>query len=353
MHRSRSGSCRLAASDGTLASDQPSPYADGAGPVLVRSGRIERVFVVRETVMEHLREQAAVLALTACTKGDWYKTASLIEEAGSALRIVDGQIEDLDWFDHVEVRALGEQVTAELMDRYLDLIRGLDGRGISLVTVLDDGYPENLRHVFNRPPFLFTRGELTKADERAIAVVGTRSASEDGLKQARRLAQQLVHQGFTVVSGLARGIDSAAHAGALDTGGRTIAVFGTGIHRIYPPEHRDLARRILTRGAHVSQFWPDAPPAKFTFPMRNAVTSGMALGTVVVEAHGRSGARLQARICLEHGKRLFLARSLVLHEPWAQSYAEHPATTVIDSVDDVLDVVTTMVAAPPAQLTLG
>jgi DNA processing protein len=303
--------------------------------------------------MEDPRERAAVLALAARTRGDWYRTASLIEEAGSALRIVEGRIEELDWFNHDEVRALGEQVSVDLLDHYLDLIQSLEGRGVRLLTVLDDEYPENLRHVFNRPPFLFVRGELTEADERALAVVGTRTASQDGLTQARRLAIQLVHHGFTVVSGLARGIDGAAHAAALDAGGRTVAVFGTGIDRVYPPEHGDLARRILARGAHVSQFWPDAPPARFTFPMRNVVTSGMALGTVVIEAHGRSGARLQARICLEHGKRLFLVRSLVLQEEWAQSYAEHPATTVIDSVDDVLDAVTTLVAPPPAQLTLG
>jgi DNA processing protein len=303
--------------------------------------------------MEHLREQAAVLALAARTKGEWYKTASLIEEAGSALRIVEGRIDELDWFDHTEVKALGQQVSAELLDHYLDLIQGLEGRGVRLVTVLDDGYPENLRHVFNRPPFLFTRGELTEPDERAIAVVGTRAASQDGLEQARRLATQLVGQGFTVISGLARGIDGAAHAAAFEAGGRTVAVFGTGIDRVYPPEHGHLAQRILDRGAHVSQFWPDAPPTKFSFPMRNVVTSGMALGTVVIEAHGRSGARLQARICLEHGKRLFLVRSLVLQESWAQSYAEHPATTVIDSVDDVIDALTTLMVPPPAQLTLG
>jgi DNA processing protein len=303
--------------------------------------------------MERLREQAAVLALTAETKGEWYKTASLIEEAGSALRIVEGRIKELDWFDHAEVKALGEQVGKELLDHYLQLIKVLEGRGVRLLTVLDEGYPENLRHVFNRPPFLFVRGELTHADERAIAVVGTRTASQDGLAEAKRLGAQLVREGFTVVSGLARGIDGAAHAAALDAGGRTVAVLGTGISRIYPPEHEGLAKHILERGAHVSQFWPDAPPTRYNFPLRNVVTSGLALGTVVVEAHGRSGARLQARICLEHGKRLFLVRSLVLQEAWAQSYAKHPATTVIDSVDDVLEAVTTLVAPPPAQLTLG
>jgi DNA processing protein len=302
--------------------------------------------------MNREREQAAVLALAAQTKGEWYKTAALIEEAGSALRIVEGQTGDIDWFDRSTLEALGSRVTEDLVDGFVELIAEQARSGVQLVTVLDAGYPENLRHVFNRPPFLFIRGHLEPADDRAFAIVGTRSASEDGLDQARRIAEELASREITVVSGLARGIDGAAHEAALAAGGRTIAVFGTGIDRVYPPEHKDLAQRILDRGAHVSQFWPDAPPAKFTFPMRNVVTSGMALGTVVVEAHGRSGARMQARICLEHGKRLFLVRSLVLHEPWARKYAEHPATTVIDSVDEVVAAAATLAIPPPAQLTL-
>jgi DNA processing protein len=150
---------------------------------------------------------------------------------------------------------------------------------------------------------------------------------------------------------LALGIDAAAHEAALDAGGRTVAVLGTGINRVYPPANRDLAVRILERGAQVSQFWPDAPPTRVTFPMRNVVTSGMALGTVVVEASGTSGARLQARLCLEHGKRLFLLRSLVMHEEWARRYAERPGSTVIDSVDEVVEVVDEFLD-PPVQLSL-
>jgi DNA processing protein len=303
--------------------------------------------------VDHVREQACVLALTAQTTGDWYRTASLIEEAGSALQIVEGNAGDIDWLDRSTVEALGTGVTEEVVDRYVELIDEQARQGVRLVTVLDDGYPENLRHIFNRPPFLFVRGSLEPVDDRSFAIVGTRSASEDGLRQARRLATEFANREITVVSGLARGIDGAAHDAALAAGGRTIAVFGTGIDRVYPPEHENLARRILERGAHVSQFWPDTPPTRFTFPMRNVVTSGMALGTVVVEAHGRSGARLQARICLEHGKRLFLVRSLVLHEPWARKFAEHPATTVIDSVDEAVEAASTLTTPLPAQLTLG
>jgi len=302
--------------------------------------------------MADVAEQAAVLALIACTEQEWYKTAALIEEAGSALRIIRGDVDSLDWFDLDDVRALGRRVTPELLDRYRRQIADLAAEQVTLHTVLDDSYPPNLRQIFNRPPFLFVRGQLTDADDRAVAVVGTRQASADGLQHARQLAAELAHRDVTVLSGLARGIDGAAHEGALDAGGRTVAVLGTGITRIYPPEHDHLAERILESGALVSQFWPTAPPTRTSFLIRNVVTSGMAIGTVVVEAHGRSGARAQARHCLEHGKRLFLVRSLVMQEPWAQRYAEHPGTTVVDSVDDIIGALTVLVE-PPTQLTLG
>lgn len=182
--------------------------------------------------------------------------------------------------------------------------------------------------------------------------MGTRKASEQGLEQARALSRELAERGVTVLSGLARGIDAAAHEAALEAGGRTVAVMGTGIERIYPREHGPLGERIAERGALVSQFWPDAPPTRQSFPMRNVVMSGMAVGTIVLEASSTSGARMQARLALEHGKRLFLVRSLVMQESWARRYAEHPATTVVESVEDVLDVLAEM-AQPVEQLTLG
>jgi DNA protecting protein DprA len=126
----------------------------------------------------------------------------------------------------------------------------------SLVSVLDDEYPRNLRRIYNRPPFLFVRGALDNTDERSVAVVGTRRASPDGLSQAAHLAGELARRGVTVVSGLARGIDTAAHTAALDAGGRTLAVMGTGIDRVYPAENAELAQRIPEQGALVSQFWP-------------------------------------------------------------------------------------------------
>ena len=176
------------------------------------------------------------------------------------------------------------------------------GKGISLVTVLDTSYPVNLRMVHDRPSVLFIRGHLAPDDERSVAVVGTRSATPDGLALARSIAGGLSDAGYVVVSGLAAGIDSAAHIAALKNDRRTLAVIGTGLYEYFPPENRPLQDRIASEHAVLSQFWPDQGARKWTFPMRNAVMSGFARATVVIEASHTSGARMQARLALEHGR---------------------------------------------------
>jgi DNA protecting protein DprA len=159
--------------------------------------------------------------------------------------------------------------------------------------------PPTLRLIYNLPPFLFIRGAITDADLRSVAVVGIRTASADGISRAGQLARLLAGEDVTVVSGLARGIDTAAHTAALEAGGRTIAVIGTGINRYYPAENRALADQITKRGAVASQFWPDSPPTTYTFPRRNITMSGIAQGTVVIEASSTSGAKMQARLALD------------------------------------------------------
>jgi DNA processing protein len=224
-------------------------------------------------------------------------------------------------------------------------INKLQHDDVRLVTVVDEGYPPTLRLIYNLPPFLFIRGDITDADLRSVAVVGTRKASADGVGRAGRMARLLAGENVTVVSGLARGIDTAAHTAALDAGGRTIAVIGTGINRCYPAENKDLAERITQRGAVVSQFWPDSPPATYTFPRRNITMSGIAQGTVVIEASSTSGAKMQARLALEHGKKVFLIKSLTAHQEWARTYVE---TRGAVQVDDVAEVVAAL--APPERI---
>lgn len=214
-----------------------------------------------------------------------------------------------------------------------------------LVTVLDEEYPPTLRLIYNLPPFLFVRGAITDVDLRSVAIVGTRNASPDGIRRAGNMARLLVTQNVTVVSGLARGIDTAAHTAALEADGRTIAVVGTGLNRCYPAGNRDLAERITKHGALVSQFWPDSPPTTYTFPRRNVTMSGIAQGTVVIEASSTSGAKMQARLALDHGKKVFLIKSLTEHQEWARSYVENRGAI---QVEDVTDVVAKL--APPERI---
>jgi DNA processing protein len=303
--------------------------------------------------MGKIQEQAAVLALVEATGGgEWYRTASVIEDAGSAVRVASGQLADLDLFDPIEAQRLAAAVKPGAIERYEELIGRLAQERVTVVTVLDASYPTNLREVYNRPPFLFVKGSLEAADDQAVAIVGTRQASETGLREARDLAVQLARRGVTVLSGLALGVDGAAHRGAIDAGGRTVAVIGTGITRVYPAVHHGLSEEIVDRGAVVSQFWPDAPPTKYSFPMRNAVMSGMGIGTIVIEASVTSGARMQARLALEHGKRLFLMEKLLGQQEWARKYASRPGTTVVRSVEDILRVLDDA-QRPVEQLTLG
>jgi DNA processing protein len=216
------------------------------------------------------------------------------------------------------------------------MVREAESEGYRLTTVLDDDYPVNLRTVFNLPPFLFYRGELRLDDAYSVAVVGTREASLEGLTRARRMAALLAEAGVTVLSGLARGIDTAAHQACLEAGGRTVAVLGTGIRRIYPPENAELADRIAAAGAVVSQFWPDSAPTSYSFPRRNVVMSGMGQGTVVIEASATSGAKMQARLAIEHGKQVFLLKSLVTDREWARKYLARPRVREVSDVEDII-----------------
>ena len=303
---------------------------------------------------EPMREQAAVLALVRASPGEWYQTADVISEAGSAVRLLGGE--------PVIMPAERRQYASELVSRIgpadvsqaQTLIDRVTSQGVRLITVLDEDYPENLKLIFNRPPFIWVRGQLEPRNLRAIAVVGTRQATEEGRAAAARLARGLAQARVIVLSGLARGIDTAAQAATIEAGGRTVAVMGTGILApVYPAENGELAERIVgTGGAIVSQFWPQAPPRKANFPRRNVVMSGMSAGTVVVEAAATSGAKMQARLALEHGKRLFLPQPLVASQDWARRYAARPGVTVVGDLDDILDELVKVVEVP-RQLTLS
>jgi len=177
-----------------------------------------------------------------------------------------------------------------------------DKLGVRIITLEDEAYPNLLSRIDDPPPLLYVKGTLLREDALAVALVGSRNCSLYGQEQASRLSHLLAAAGFCVVSGLARGIDTAAHRGALAAEGRTIAVQGCGLAQVYPPENRDLAQRIVEQGALVSEFPLKYEPLPTTFPMRNRIISGLSLGTIVVEAQARSGALITARLALEQNR---------------------------------------------------
>ncbi|MGQ9887569.1 MAG: DNA-processing protein DprA [Aggregatilineales bacterium] len=177
--------------------------------------------------------------------------------------------------------------------------------GAWLITLADDAYPPLLRQIAEAPTVLYVRGTLETSDAQALSVVGTRKATAYGRDAAHELARQLARSGVTIISGLAHGIDSAAHAGALAGGGRTLAVLGCGIDRIYPSHNRALAENIVQRGALVSEFPIGTPPDGRNFPRRNRIISGMALGVLVVEAPENSGALITAAVAADQGREVF------------------------------------------------
>jgi DNA processing protein len=298
-------------------------------------------------------ERAALVALLRTGRRPWIEYAELIEERGSVADVLEeelGRGEQTSFFPDDGTGAktrTGTEANAD-PDQLLSQARAdleqWSSQGMHLVTVLDRGYPPNLRAVHDRPPMVFVAGRLTHADARGVAVVGARKASQAGIRRAAAIAGHLVDHGYTVVSGLAAGIDTAAHTAALSQHGRTVAVIGTGLARQYPPENQTLQQRIASECAVVSQFWPDSPPSRRSFPMRNAVMSGIALATVVVEASDTSGARMQARLALAQGRPVFLLASLVEHQQWAREYAARPGTHVVREPRDITTVVERLIS---------
>jgi DNA processing protein len=221
------------------------------------------------------------------------------------------------------------------LERGEQLLAEWSNRGILVISEHDARYPANLTAAGDRPPALFMRGSLEPDDGCSVAVVGTRRPTEGGVTAARALASALVYAGYTVVSGLASGIDTAAHVASLAAGGRTLAVLGTGVDRCYPPENAALQHEIASRCAVLSPFAPGAPPTRRSFPVRNSVTSGLALATVIVEASATSGTRIQARASLAQGRPVVLLAD-VLEQDWAVQLAAEEGVHVVDRATDVL-----------------
>ncbi|PSL08466.1 DNA processing protein [Haloactinopolyspora alba] len=273
-------------------------------------------------------ERVALLALlqTRPQRISWSKITEQIIDAGSATDV---------WNRLVPPTLTPPPNGSDPIDAAEQTISAWGEQGLRFVTFLDADYPAPLRGIHEAPPFLFIDGK-SEPDDSAVAVVGSRKSSERGLAFARDVASALVGEGITVTAGLALGIDTAAHEAALHAGGRTVAVLPTGISQVYPKENQGLKARISETGLVISQFFPDAPPQKHTFLMRNATMSGYSRATVVVEAGEHSGARAQARMATEHGRPVILRRDVVDHNAWGKELADQPGVTIADTADDVV-----------------
>ncbi len=269
----------------------------------------------------------------------------LVDHFGTAQRALAASPKELSELPGIGLKLARAIVMAETEVKVEELLRLCRDENIELIFCDDPRYPKLLAEIHDPPVVLFVKGELQAADELAIAVVGSRHATQYGLKVAEQLARGLSLAGLTIVSGLARGIDQAAHRGALVTGGRTLAVLGSGNLEIYPEEHGELARQIEGRGAVVSEFHPLAPARGSYFPQRNRIVSGLCLGTIVIEAADRSGALITARLAMEQGREVFAVPGRIdSRMSHGTNRLIRDGAKLIQSVDDVLEELGPLVA---------
>ena len=241
------------------------------------------------------------------------------------------------------VKGIGQHTARAIKNAYSDydiekeiaLIKNL---GVSVTTLFEADYPFNLKNIYDPPILLYTKGTLKASDEFAVAIVGSRMCTYYGMNMAEKMASELACCGITIVSGLARGIDTAAHKGALKSKGRTVAVLGNGLSSVYPPENKALSEQAILNGTLISEFPMETPPYKQNFPRRNRVISGLSKAVLVVEAAKKSGALITADFALEQGRDVFAVPGM----------ADRPLSTgtntlikqgakLIDNVKDILD----------------
>jgi len=293
----------------------------------------------RLTAAEPSRDETvALLSLVrnAAKNVTWADIAGEVRLAGSAIEVLEGRR------GAQSALVPNPAVDEALVQADSDLAEW-ERDGLDLVTVLSPRYPLRLAAVFDCPPFLFVRGTVLP-DDRGMSVVGSRHCSSEGESMARDAARLLADRGLTIIAGLAEGIDTTAHREALAIGARTVAVIGTGIKKYFPAANRRLQDEIAESGLVVSQFYPDQPPTKQTFPMRNGTMSGYGLATIVVEAGEMSGSRIQARKAADHGRPVILSSRVATSTTWGASLARNPWVYVAGSRSDLADAVDQIVA---------
>lgn len=262
----------------------------------------------------------------------------LYDRFGSPERILSASAEELVATANINEELIARIINFNDWDRVKREWGKIKDEGIIFTIFHDDIYPQNLKNIPDPPFFLYIKGEIKQEDQQAIAIVGTRKATNYGRTTAERLSRELTSRGFTIVSGLARGIDSYAHQGALAAGGRTIAILGCGIDIIYPQENKGLMEEIAKSGAVVSEFPFGTRPIHYNFPRRNRIISGLSLGTIVVEATEDSGSLITAHFALEQGREVFAVPGNIFSD---KSLGTHKlikqGAKLVERIEDIIE----------------
>jgi DNA processing protein len=262
---------------------------------------------------------------------------SLIDKFGSISDIFTAPLSVLRVIPGISQNTATAIACFKNWDKVKEELELLDKNKINVVTCQDKLYPANLLNIYDRPPLIYVRGNL-KNEDINIAIVGSRMASTYGKYTTEKISRELALKGLTIVSGMARGIDSTAHRGAITAYGRTIAVLGSGLDVIYPPENKKLFDDIIQNGAVISEFPPGTPPLSANFPTRNRIISGMSYGVVIVEAGEKSGSLITARLALEQGREVFaVPGSIDSAGSRGTNKLIKQGAILIENIDDILE----------------
>jgi DNA processing protein len=278
------------------------------------------------------------LALSTVPNVGVVRYISLVKHFGSPDRVLSAsekELAKLPDIGPITTSSIKNQVFWDKVEKQLKLMEKYQ---VEIVTFKDENYPENLKSIYDPPPFLFVKGEIKKEDQNAVAIVGCRSASVYGKRITEKISRELAGNGITIVSGMARGIDSIAHLSALKENGRTLAVFGSGLDIIYPPENKKLAEKITSSGAIISEFFLGTPPEAPNFPRRNRIISGLSLGVVIVEAGAKSGALVTAGCALDQNREVFaIPGNLGSKNSEGTNALIKQGAKLVTTVEDILD----------------
>ena len=282
--------------------------------------------------------QAAVLAATEVIPADWQDLAAILQRFGGPNALLSKSFTENDREAEL-LRYIQNAIDSERVEYWLKKLTELYATmpDVDFVTIDDTGYPQNLKHAYGSPPFLFVRGNVDERDRLALAIVGARRASHDGLQIASDVAAAAARHGITVISGLARGIDASAHRGSISAGGRTVAAIASGIdHALTRESEVPLGRMVPEFVSIVSQFRPGSPPTTSSFLQRNGVISGLSLVSLAIEAGERSGTSNEIEHSLRQRRKVLFWKSDSDNQSWIRLYAEHPLVKVVSTEEEVI-----------------